>query len=191
MAARRHRRTAIRSRGGHGVDIADGEEPAGHAVFDQLRHSTDPGGDGGNLAGHGFQRRQAEGLQFAGHEHQVGDRQQFVHPLLFAQEVDPVLDALAVGQPLRRGAVRSVAHHQQARRHLLRDAGKDLDHIEDALDRTEVRKMEQDLFSGIGITRPGAARLSPRGLYSSQLTKLGMTSMGRKMPKSCTVFSRR
>ena len=37
----------------------------------------------------------------------------------------------------------------------MRDAGKNLDHVEDPLHRPEVRKVEQDFFSRIGVTRAG------------------------------------
>ena len=94
-------------------------------------------------------------------------------PLLFAQELDPVLDTFAIDQPLRRGTVRSVAYHQQPCGHLLRDPGEDLDHIEDALDRPEVRKVEQDLFLRIGVTRPGVGAPLAQGFVFVAVDEVG------------------
>ena len=57
---------------------------------------------------------------------------------------------------------------------------------------TKVFRLSDYTLLSLVVEWPRAsARRSPRGLYSSQLTKLGITSMGRKIPKSCTVFSRR
>ena len=72
----------------HAVHVAHRIEQAGDAIVDQLRHSADAGGDGGNLAGHGFKSSQAEGLQLAGHQQHIGQRQQLVDALLLAQEVN-------------------------------------------------------------------------------------------------------
>jgi anti-sigma regulatory factor (Ser/Thr protein kinase) len=59
--------------GGHAVDVADFEEQAVDAVVDELGDAADAGGDGGNAAGHGFERGEAEGLHLGGHEHEVGE----------------------------------------------------------------------------------------------------------------------
>ena len=66
------------------------------------------GRNGRHPAGHRFQRRQPERLQLARHDHQVGHRQQFVHALLLAQELDAVLNALAAAPatPPTTGPVR-------------------------------------------------------------------------------------
>ncbi len=94
-------------------------------------------------------------------------------PLLFAQELDPVLNPFAIGQPLGRGTVRSVAYHQQACGHLLCDPGEDLDHIQDALNRAEVRKVEQDLFLRIGVPRPGVGAPVAQGLVFVAVDEVG------------------
>ena len=63
-------------------------------------YASDPGGNGGDFAGHGFECRQAEGFQFTRHQHEVGHGQQFVDPFLFAEEVHTALDPFVVGEPL-------------------------------------------------------------------------------------------
>ncbi len=104
----------------------------------------------GNLAGHGLKSGEAEGFEFAGHQKQIGEREQFVDTLLLAEEVD------ALWMP------RSWASHSAAERSgpspirsncagkLAHDAGKDLDHVDDALNRAEVGEVHQDGFVGRG-----------------------------------------
>ena len=62
---------------GHGSDVADGEEQAvlgfaGDAVVDELGNAADAGGDGGDAAGHGLERGEAEGFHLGRHEHEIG-----------------------------------------------------------------------------------------------------------------------
>jgi glycosyltransferase involved in cell wall biosynthesis len=61
-------------------------------------------------------------VQFLGKQERVHELLPVADLMIMPSELDPVLNTLAVGQPLRRGAVRPVAYHQQACRHLLRDA---------------------------------------------------------------------
>ena len=135
---------------GHCVDVADGKEQAGYAVIDQLGYAADAGCDGGNLAGHGLKRGQAEGFKLAGHHHQVGQRKKLVDAILLAQEMDAVLDAEVVRQPLGGGAVGPVADQDQLRGNFARHLREDLDHVDDALDGPEVRQVNQDGFVGAG-----------------------------------------
>ena len=72
----------------HGVHVADIGQEAGLAVIDDLRHAAGVGGDGHHFASHGFQRGQAERLQFAGQQHHVGQRELLVNAVLLAEEVD-------------------------------------------------------------------------------------------------------
>ncbi len=57
---------------GHGVDVAYFVEEAVFSVVDEFGDSAYAGGDGGDVAGHGFEGGEAEGLHLGGHEHEVG-----------------------------------------------------------------------------------------------------------------------
>jgi len=51
----------------HGLHVADIGQVSGHTVLDQFRHSSSARGNGNDLTGHAFQRRESERFQFAGH----------------------------------------------------------------------------------------------------------------------------
>src|SRR6202044_1130995 len=108
------------------------------------------GGDGGDAAGHGFEGSEAEGLHFAGHEHEVGKGEEFVDVVLFAQEVNAVLDVVFAGEVFSDAAVWAVADEQEARRHRFSNAGEDLDDILDAFDRAEVGEVNEETLVGFG-----------------------------------------
>ena len=72
-------------------------------------------GDGRDAAGHGLQGGQAEGLHFAGHDHEVGERKEFLHVVLLADEEAALEDTEAAGEELGGGAVRAVANEEKAR----------------------------------------------------------------------------
>ena len=99
----------------HAIHVADRIEQTGVAIVDEFRNAADPSSDGGNLAGHGFQRRQSERLECAGHEHKVGERKQLVDAILLAEETDAVLNPKVVRQPLGCRAVGPVADQNQMR----------------------------------------------------------------------------
>ncbi len=50
----------------------------------------------------GFEGGEAEGFEFARHEEEVGEGQNFRDAALLAEEVDAVLNSLAVGDPFRQ-----------------------------------------------------------------------------------------
>ena len=156
---------------GHPVHVAHLVEQPGHAVVDQLRHSTHARGYGGNLARHRLQSRQAKGLQFAGHQHQVGQREQLVDPLLLAQEANVALNSQVVRQPLGRRALRPVAHQHQPRRNLARHLRKDLHHVHHPFDRPEVGEMHQNCLAGRGQMTP---RRGPRSLVFDGLIQVAV-----------------
>ena len=60
----------------HAFDIADREEGAADAVLDEFGNAAHACCDGGNAAGHRLQRGQTEGFEFAGHQQEIGQRQQ-------------------------------------------------------------------------------------------------------------------
>src|SRR5207248_10172476 len=60
--------------GGLGGDIADFFEVAVFLVGDQFGNAADAGGDGDDAAGHGFEGDEAERFHLAGHEQDVGER---------------------------------------------------------------------------------------------------------------------
>jgi len=135
---------------GHGFDVAYAEESTVDAVFDQLGHAADAGGDGGDAAGHGFEGGEAERLHLAGHQHEVGEGEELVDVVLLAEEVDAVLNAVADGEVLGLGAVGAVADEEQAGGDDGGDAGEGLDDIQNALDGAEVREMDEEFFVGQG-----------------------------------------
>ena len=60
----------------------------------------------GTLAGHGFERGEAEAFHLAGHEHEVGERKEFVDVVLLAEEVDAIADADVAWRGIRRQSAR-------------------------------------------------------------------------------------
>ena len=82
------------------------------AGADHLRQTPDVGGNHGHFARHGFQRRQAEGLQLAGQKEQVADAELFIDGILFPQETDVLVEAFFPHQILDIGALRAVADEQ-------------------------------------------------------------------------------
>ncbi len=96
------------------------------AVVDQFGDAAYAGGDGGNAAGHGFERGEAEGLHLAGHEHEVGEGEELVDVVLLADEVDAVLDVELEGEVLGGAAVGAVADEHEARGHGARRRGRRL-----------------------------------------------------------------
>ena len=87
----------------------------------------------------------------AGQQQQIGERQDVGDVVELAEEVDAVLNAGAMGDPFRGGAVGAIADHEQARGQLAGDAGEDADHIGGALDGAEVREVHEDLFAVGGV----------------------------------------
>jgi len=67
----------------HGLHVADIGHKSGYPVLDHFRHSSSAGGNRDYLTGHSFQSRQAEGFQFAGHQHYVRDGEFFPDLILF------------------------------------------------------------------------------------------------------------
>ena len=118
--------------------LPDRKEQACYAIFNEFRHAADARCDGGNFAGHGFKGGESEGLERAGHDHQVGQRQQLVYAVLLAEEVNPVIDFEIVRQPFSGGAIGAIADEDQLSRNFAHHLCEDLYHIDDALDGTEV-----------------------------------------------------
>src|SRR6185312_6743190 len=127
----------------HGIDVADLEEKAVLSIVDQLRHAAYAGGDSGNAARHGFERGKAEGLHLAGHEHQIGKREEFVDVVLLADEVNAILYIKLQREVLGGAAVGTIADQHQPHGHGSGDAGKDLHDILNALDGAEVGEMDE------------------------------------------------
>ena len=135
-----------------------------------LNHLWDPAHgcpDGRHFTGHGFQGCQAKRFQFAGHEHQVGNREFFLDVVELAHEINFLAQAFFVHQPLRVGALRAVSHQQQPRGDLLLYPIKNLDHIAKPLHRTEVRNVYQNALIFIGKLSPAFGRF---GIAHIQVT---------------------
>ena len=139
--------------GGHGVGVAYVEEEAVVAVVNEFGDAADAGGDGGDAAGHGFERGEAEGLHLAGHKHEVGEREELVDVVLLADEVDAVLHVVLAGEIFGDAAVGAVADEHEARGHGLGDAGEDFDDILNALDGAEVGEVDEESLVGLGEAR--------------------------------------
>jgi len=125
------------------------------AAVDELRQAADARGDGRNAAGHAFKGREAEGFEFAGKHEQVGEGKDFRDAALFAEEVNAVVDAFAVGHPLAGRAVGAVADHEQPRGNFASDAREDADDVGGAFDGAEIGEVDEDFLAGLGIA--GAA----------------------------------
>ena len=134
--------------GGHSVDIAYRKKQACYAVFNQFGHSANACCDGGNLAGHGFKGGEAEGFERAGHDHEIGQGKKLVYAILLAEEMNSFIDFEVVRQPLRGGAIRTVADQDQLRWNFARHLREYLNHVDDAFDGTEIRQVDQDGFVG-------------------------------------------
>ena len=119
--------------------------------MNEFGHAAHAGGDGGDTACHGFECGESEGFHLAGEEHEVGEREEFVDVVLFAEEVDAVLNAVGDGEMLCDGAVGAVADEQESSGHGLGDAGEDFDHVGDALDGAEVGEVDEEALVGLGV----------------------------------------
>ena len=136
--------------GGHGFDVAYFEEKAVVAVVDEFGDAADAGGDGGDAAGHGFERGETEGLHLAGHQHEVGEREELVDVVLLADEVDAVLHVVFAGEIFGDAAVGAVADEHEARGHGFGDAGEDLDDVLNAFDGAEVGEVDEEALVRFG-----------------------------------------
>src|SRR6185437_4472436 len=134
---------------GHRIDVAHVEQQAvdlirRSLILNQLGNSADARGNRGNAAGHGFESGQAEGLHLAGHQHQVGQRKEFVDVVLLADEVNAVLDPELESEILGGAAVGAIADEHKPRGHSGSNAGEDFDDVLNALDRSEVGEMNEE-----------------------------------------------
>ena len=66
-------------------------------MIDNLRHSAGTRGNWDYLACHGLEGRESEGFQFAGKQHDIGNRKFFVNLILLAQEENVVVNPFLYG----------------------------------------------------------------------------------------------
>ncbi len=129
------------------------------AVLNELGDAADASGDGGDAAGHGFESGEAEGFHLAGHEHQVGEREELVDVVLLADEVDAVLNVVFAREIFGDAAVGAVADEHEAGGHGFGDAGEDLDDVLNALDGAEVGEVDEEAL--VRVRRSGGAWRRP------------------------------
>lgn len=148
------------SRTRHRVDVSYGEKQSVGAltifliiflILDEFGDATDAGGNCGDTTGHCFEGGEAEGLHLAGHEHQVGEREEFVDIVLLAEEMNLVADTETVSEVFGGRAVGAVTDEHETGGKRVGDAAEDFDDIGDALNRAEVREMDEETLTGFGI----------------------------------------
>jgi hypothetical protein len=166
-------------------DIARRFQESVFAIGDQLRDAAHARGHRHHATCHRLQRHQPERLQLAGHEQHVRQRNEPLHVALFAEKRNVAIHFQFARQVLGGTALRSVAGHQQVRRHALADFGQNADAILHALHGAEIGKMNEQLFSRRGVRR--CALLLFVGMVQSQLTKFLITRISFCTPKTSTV----
>ena len=138
-------------RGGHLLDGAHRAQRAGDAVANDLGQSADVRRDDGDAARERFECTQAERLVEAGQQKQLRAREQRRDGVELAEEEDGALDAENPRFLFGLGAIGTVTHHEEHARDLALNAGEDAHDIAHALDRTEVRHVEDDALPFPGL----------------------------------------
>ena len=128
---------------GHGVDVADLEQVAGLGVHHHLRQSAGARRDHRDLGGHGLEGGHAERLRLGGQQEEIARTEDLLEVRHVAEEEDAVAQIVLAAEGLGTGAVRAVADHQQAARHLLRHPREHLHDVHDPLHGTEVRHVAE------------------------------------------------
>src|SRR5438093_699733 len=131
------------SSGGTGIGVQNVIERLKDVYGDAASMTVRSRDGSGTVVSLGLQRRQSESFQLAGHEHESGDRQLFLHAVLLAEEQHAIANAFALRQPLGGSAFGPVPDHKQPRRNALAYTIKNLDHVLHALDWAEIGQMHQ------------------------------------------------
>src|SRR5947209_11033066 len=135
---------------GHGFHIAHRRKKTTAAMLNDLRNTTNGGGDGRDFTCHALQRRQAKRFHFTWYHHQVGNGKLFVDAINLSQEFHLLAQALLVNQPLGPGAVGAISHEQQPRRNFFLHAIENLYDIAKPFHRPKVGNMHKNALIRTG-----------------------------------------
>src|ERR1700674_315487 len=116
-------------------------------MLDNFGHAADVGGDHGDLAGHGFEGGESEGLELRGKKEEIRRGEFFVDVVLFAEEENVLLETVLAHEKFSGAAVRAVADENEFCRHFGADNREDFDDVRDALHGAKIRKMHEDGFA--------------------------------------------
>jgi len=122
-----------------GFHVAGFDEETIHAVFDDFGNAANVRGDDRNAACHGFESGKAEGFQLRWEKEDVGEGEEIIDVVLFAEEVDVFLNFLFPNEIFRGATVRAVADEEELRWHLRADQSKNFNGIGKTFHRTEIR----------------------------------------------------
>ena len=127
----------------HRVGIAGRMQEAGLAVADHLGQATHSRGDHREATGHRFERGQAEAFLGRRQEEDICRREQRLHVLDLAHDLEVLGQTGVSRQRLGPRALGAVADDHQPRAYPPPDQGKDVDHRVESLDRSQVGDVEQ------------------------------------------------
>ena len=132
----------------HRFDRTNRLENAVDAVVYDLRETARFCRHHRHPARHRFQRREAERLGLRGQHEEVGRLEDTGDPVEPAQEEHVIGDGQFLGFALRVAPIRTIADHQECRRHRLADPGEHPHHVLHPLDLTEIGDVGDDLVAG-------------------------------------------
>src|SRR5207248_2704849 len=141
---------------GHLIHRADGRQIARLAVHYYFRQAALAGRHDGHAARHRLERRQPERLALGRQQEQIPAPQQLGDLIDLAEEADVAAQLQAIHLLLRQVPLRPVAREHQGRGERPPHARADADDVGDALHRSEVRDVDENL-----MTR-GNQRAAPR-----------------------------
>src|SRR6266566_4224388 len=113
-------------------------------MLDHFGHAAGVCANDGNFAGHGLERREAEGFKLRGKQEKVRGGQLLINGVLLAEKEDVFLELVLAYKILGGAAVGAVADEHELGGHFRPHKCKDLDGIGEALDGTEVRKVHEN-----------------------------------------------
>src|SRR5664279_1254456 len=128
----------------HSLHVAHRAEHTGDAVANDLRQPTHIGGDHRHAARERLERTQAERLVEAWQQKELSTREQRRDGVDLAEKEDGALDAEQSRFLFRLGAIGTVAYHKEHAGHLALNPGEDAHDIAHALDRPEIRDVQDD-----------------------------------------------
>jgi len=134
-----------------GFHVAGFHQESIDAVADDFGDAANVRCDDRDLAGHGFERGEAEGLELRRQQEEIGDGELFVDGVLFAEEEDIFLQTLFADEIFGGAALGAIADEHELCGHFGADEGEDFHGIREAFDRAKIREVHED---GLAIGRP-------------------------------------
>src|SRR6185312_5863961 len=131
----------------HPLDVADIIEIAGFALYGDLRKAAGIGGNDGHTRGHRFESGQAETFIFGRQEEELGDGEDVLHLLLFADKTNVVADVELAAKAFGTASLGPVADEEKFRRHFLPNDIEYAHNVQDAFHFSEVGRVEQNAFA--------------------------------------------